>query len=246
MKTALIVEDERLLRESLRSHLADLWPELDTNREAADGIEAARALAEFMPDVAFLDIHIPGLHGLELARLISGRCHVVFVTAHQEYAVAAFDHGAVDFIVKPIEPERIAVTVARLRQRIDSPPPDLGEALRLIAKVDSGHIKWIQASAANKIRIIPIDEVQFFQADAKYTRVASNRGDVHIRKTVKELVDGLDPDRFWQIHRGTIVNAMRIESVTRKGDHMELKVIEREERLAVSLPFQQRFRNRWR
>jgi len=243
-RTALIVEDEPLLREALRSGLAKLWPELDTSREADDGLEAARQLAERLPDIAFLDIHIPGLNGLDLARLVSGRCHVVFVTAYQEHAVAAFEQGAVDFVVKPIESDRLAVTVARLRQRIDSAPADLGEALRLITKAAAA--QPIQASTGKRIRIVPVEEVLYFQADAKYTKVAAQRGDLHIRRSIKELIEGLDPDAFWQIHRGTIVNASRIDSILHDGDTMNLRVVGRDERLPVSQPFQGRFRSRWR
>jgi DNA-binding LytR/AlgR family response regulator len=247
LHSALIVEDEPLLRESLRAHLLRLWPELDTSRESGDGLDAARQLAERMPDVLFLDIHIPGLNGLEIARLVSGRCHVVFVTAFQEHAVAAFEQGAVDFIVKPIEADRLAVTVARLRQRIDTAPTDLGELLRLISKAAApDRIRWIQASTGNRIRIVPVREVLYFQADAKYTKVAAQRGDLHIRRTIKDLSECLDPDEFWQIHRGTIVNAARIDSVVHNGDHMELRITGRDEKLAVSQPFQGRFRNRWR
>jgi DNA-binding LytR/AlgR family response regulator len=246
-RSALIVEDEPLLRESLRAHLARLWPELDTSREAGDGLDAARQLAERLPDIAFLDIHIPGLNGLELARLVSGRCHVVFVTAFQEHAVAAFEQGAVDFVVKPIEPERLAVTVARLRQRIDAAPADLGEVLRLIAKASAGErIRWIQASVGNRIRIVPVEEVFYFQADAKYTKVAAQRGDLHVRRTIRELAEGLDSDAFWQIHRSTIVNASRIDSVVHDGGRMDLRLVGRDEKLSVSQPFQGRFRIRWR
>lgn len=241
--SALIVEDEPLLRASLRAHLAVLWPELDTAREAEDGLEAARQFADCLPDVAFLDIHIPGLNGLELARLVSGRCHVVFVTAFQEHTLAAFEQGAVDFVLKPIERERLAITVARLRQRIHSAPVDLSEALRLLAKANSSErIAWIQASSGNRIRIVPVQECFYFQADTKYTKVATLRGDVYIRKSIKELGQRLDADEFWQIHRGTIVNASYIDSVVRDGVRMDLRIVGRDEKLAVSQPFQSRFR----
>ncbi|MBI3715336.1 MAG: response regulator [Betaproteobacteria bacterium] len=241
--TALIVEDEPLLRAALRSHLTELWPALDVEREAADGIEAARMIGEHLPDVVFLDIHMPGLNGLEIARLVSGRCHVVFVTAFEEHAVAAFEEGALDFVVKPIDRDRLAVTVARLRQRITSAPADLGEALRRIDKNNQpDRIKWIQASVGSRIRIVPVEEVVFFQSEAKYTKVVTSRGDLHIRRSIKELAEGLDADAFWQIHRGTIVNAKLIDSVIRNGENMELSLVKRSERLAVSLPYQHRFR----
>jgi len=239
---SLIVEDEPLLRAALRDHLSALWPELEI-REAGDGLEAARALSERMPTMLFLDIQVPGLNGFEIARLASGRAHVVFVTAFQEHAIAAFEEGALDFVVKPIERERMAVTVARLRQRLASPPADIEPSLQKVAATQATHrIRWIQASAGYRIRIVPIEEVFYFQAEAKYTKVATERGEMHIRRTIKELVDGLDPESFWQVHRGTIVNAARIDAVIRDGEQMNLQLIGRRERLAVSQPFQARFR----
>ena len=241
--TALVVEDEPLLRQALISELARLWPELEVNRETGDGIEAAKLLGEALPDIVFLDIQIPGLNGLEIARLVSGRCHVVFVTAFEEHAVAAFEQGAVDFVVKPIERERLAVTVARLQQRIHSAPADLGEVLRMIAKANQpDQIRWVQASVGNRIRIVPVEEVFYFQSEAKYTKVVTTRGELHIRRSIKELSEGLDSDAFWQIHRGTIVNAKLIDSVARKGELMELRLVKRDERLAVSQPYQHLFR----
>jgi len=238
---ALIVEDEPLLRAGLRGQLEQLWSGLEIS-EAGDGLEAARLIAERGADVVFLDIQVPGLNGLELARLVSGKSHVVFVTAFQEHAPYAFEEGAVDFVVKPIERERLAVTVARLRERMKSEPADVEELLRRLGMRAAEPIRWIQASAGNRIRIVPVSEVAYFQADAKYTKVVSDRGEMHIRRTIKELVDGLDAEAFWQIHRSTIVNASRIDSVSREGDHMLLKLVGREEGLPVSAPFQHRFR----
>lgn len=243
MPRALVVEDEPLLRAALRDHLASLWPELEVE-EAADGLEAARAIAERMPEILFLDIQVPGLNGLEIARLASGRAHVVFVTAFQEHAIAAFDQGAVDFVVKPIESGRLAVTIARLRQRMASVPADLESLLRELANSGTkGRIRWVQASVGNRIRIVPVEEIHYFQADAKYTKVVTDRGELHIRRSIKELADGLDPEAFWQVHRGTIVNASRIDSIQRDGERMDLRLVGRPEKLAVSQPFQSRFRS---
>jgi DNA-binding LytR/AlgR family response regulator len=240
--SALIVEDEPLLRAALREHLAALWPDLEV-REAADGLEAARSVAEAAPSIVFLDIQVPALNGFEIARLVSGRSHVVFVTAFQEHALAAFEEGAVDFVVKPIERERLAVTVARLRQRMPAPPADIESLLRSLGSAATPKkIRWIQASAGNRIQVIPIEEVHYFQAESKYTKVATTRGEVHIRKSLKDLLDDLDPESFWQVHRGTIVNAARIDSVTRDGDTMSLKLVGRTETLPVSQPYQSRFR----
>ncbi len=241
--TALIVEDEPLLRAALRQHLAELWPQLDVSREAEDGITAIKMIGERLPDVLFLDIHVPGLNGLEVARLVSGRCHVVFVTAHQRHAVTAFEEGAVDFVVKPIERDRLAVTVARLRQRLTAAPVELTEVLRLIEKSRRPeNIRWIQASVGAQIRIVPVEEVIYFQSDAKYTKVVTTRGELHIRRSIKDLLDGLDPNDFWQIHRGTIVSAKCVDSVLRNSEQMQLRLVGRSEKLAVSEPYQFRFR----
>ncbi len=241
--TALIVEDEPLLRAALRQHLAELWPQLDVSREAEDGITAIKMIGERLPDVLFLDIHVPGLNGLEVARLVSGRCHVVFVTAHQQHAVTAFEEGAVDFVVKPIDRGRLAVTVARLRQRLTAAPVELTEVLRLIEKSRRPeNIRWIQASVGAQIRIVPVEEVIYFQSDAKYTKVVTRRGELHIRRTIKELLEGLDPNDFWQIHRGTVVNAKCVDSVSRNSEQMQLRLVGRSEKLAVSEPYQFRFR----
>jgi DNA-binding LytR/AlgR family response regulator len=241
--TALIVEDEPLLRAALRQHLAELWPQLDVSREAEDGIAAIKMIGERLPDVIFLDIHVPVLNGLEVARLVSGRCHVVFVTAYQEHAVTAFEEGAVDFVVKPIERDRLAVTVARLRQRLTSVPANLTEVLRLIEKSRRPeNIRWIQASVGTQIRIVPVEDVIYFQSDAKYTKVVTKRGELHIRRSIKELLEGLDPNDFWQIHRGTIVNAKCVDSVSRSSEQMRLRLVGRGEKLSVSEPYQFRFR----
>src|SRR5471032_455686 len=184
--TAILVEDEALLRSELRDQLGALWPELRILGEAGDGIEALRAFNEHQPDIVFLDIRIPGMNGLEIAELISRRAHVVFVTAHQEYAVAAFEHGAIDYVVKPLDMARLADTVARLKLRLRQQPPDLAG---LIAQLRGSQVpepvRWIQASVGDKIRIIPTEEVVYFQSDAKYTKVASDRGDMHIRRTIR-------------------------------------------------------------
>lgn len=243
--SAVLVEDEPLLLQGLANQLATLWPDLDTSRRAKDGVEAVRILSEKIPDIVFLDIHLPGLNGLEIARLVSGRCHVVFVTAYSEYAAAAFEEGAIDFVVKPIVTERLAITTARLRQRVTQPPADVTEALRRLSNLGQPeYIRWIQASAGNQIKFVPIEDIIYFQADAKYTKVVSTRGECHIRRTIKELADSLDPNLFWQVHRGTIVQAKLIDSVTRNGEAMTLKLIGCRDTLSVSQPYQPIFRQR--
>src|SRR5512135_916197 len=212
MATAIIADDERLMREQLRTRLGEVWPELQILAEARNGEEAVAAVNEHRPDLAFLDIRMPGMTGIEAARAIGDACHVVFITAYNEYAVDAFEHGAVDYVLKPAERERLEITVARLKKRLGTPPSDLGELLaklsaRLDGAVGAGEgsvrapLRWIQASVGQQLRLIPVGEVLFFTSDEKYTRVQTEGFEALIRKPIKELVDELDSDQFWQIHR---------------------------------------------
>jgi DNA-binding LytR/AlgR family response regulator len=241
--TGILVEDEALLRKELRNQLATLWPDLHIAAEAGDGVEALRAINQHQPDIVFLDIRIPGMNGLEVAARVSKRTHVVFVTAHQEYAVSAFEQGAIDYVVKPLDPARLATTVARLKLRMSHDPPDLtGLIAQLRESQPVEWVRWIQASVGDKIRIIPAEEVAYFQSEAKYTKVASDRGDLHIRRTIKELVGELDPKLFWQVNRGIIVNLARVEEVLRNGETLSVRMRGRPERLPVSQPFHHLFR----
>jgi DNA-binding LytR/AlgR family response regulator len=227
MTTAILADDERLMREQLRVRLAEVWPELRIVAEAKNGQEAVEAVRAHRPDLAFLDIRMPGMTGVEAAREIGAACHVVFITAYSEYAVEAFEHGAVDYVLKPAERERLALTVARLKQRLGSKPQDLSELLaELSAKLDGvaangqalssrRHLQWIQASMGQQLRMIPVADVLFFMSDEKYTRVQTETYEALIRKPIKELIEELDPEQFWQIHRSTIVNARAIAGVTR-------------------------------
>lgn len=239
--TALIAEDEPLLRGQLREALAAQWPALRVVAEAADGVAALAALVEHRPDVAFLDIRMPGASGLEVARAASGRCHVVFLTAYDEYALAAFDAGAVDYLLKPLDPARLARALERLRQRLAGPPADLRGLLDRLAPAEPERLRWIHASSGLQMRIVAVDEVAAFVAEAKYTRLLGVGFDAHIRKTIKELAGGLDPARFCQVSRGAVVNIGRIERVERDGGGgMRLWVAGTA--LAVSQPFQAQFR----
>ncbi|MDQ3189522.1 MAG: LytTR family DNA-binding domain-containing protein [Pseudomonadota bacterium] len=244
MPTAIIADDERLMREQLRVRLSEVWPELDVIVEAKNGQEAVSAVRQHRPDFAFLDIRMPGMTGLEAAREIGDACHVVFITAYNEYAVDAFEHGAVDYILKPAEVERLAMTVVRLQKRLGSKPVDLGGLLnQLSAKLEAGnargpergHLQWIQASVGQQLRLIPAAEVLFFTSDEKYTRVQTESFEALIRKPIRELIDELDPEQFWQIHRGTIVNAKAIAGVTRDFRGRQLVLIKgHNEKLEVS------------
>jgi DNA-binding LytR/AlgR family response regulator len=244
MSTALIAEDEPLLRRQLREALVTLWPELVIVAECEDGVQALDAVARHSPDVAFLDIRMPGLTGLDVARQIRGRCHVVFITAYDEHAIAAFESGAVDYVLKPVQPARLATTIERLKLRLLAPPSDLQHLLaRLVPAAAKGYLNWVQATTGNKLRLITVDEILAFQADAKYTNVLTRDGDALIRKPIKELAEELDPALFWQVHRSTIINIRSIDVVQRHDDgRMDVLLAGRKERLAVSRTYQHRFR----
>jgi len=216
--SAVIADDEPLLRAQLRSRLARLWPELDVVHEMENGRDIEGVIAAHSPALFFLDIHMPGVNGLEAARAIEGRAHVVFVTAFDQYAVEAFERGAIDYVLKPFNEERLQVTCARLKERLSERPARLEELVETIAArlAPAGdRLKWIKASVGSNVRMIPVEEVVFFQSDEKYTRVVTGDSEALIRKPIRELLDELDPARFWQIHRATIVNVDHIASVRR-------------------------------
>ena len=244
MPTALIAEDEPLLREQLKRRLAEAWPELSIVHEAANGGEAVDAFDATPVDVAFLDIRMPGMSGLDVARAIGGRSHVVFVTAYDEYAIAAFEEGAVDYLLKPVTAERIDKVVARLKARLGAQPLDLEGLLQRLANRDAPqHLKWIRASTANVMRMVPVEDVLFFQSEDKYTKVVTADGELLIKKTIKELFDELDPEAFWQIHRSTIVSLRAIAKVERDWrDQPVITLNGRPEKLVVSRTFAHRFK----
>jgi DNA-binding LytR/AlgR family response regulator len=235
--TAIIAEDEEALRDELRQRLSELWPELLVTGEAGTGIEALQLLEKHAPDVMFLDIQMPGMTGLEVAHQAQGRCHIVFVTAYDAYAVAAFETGVVDYVLKPLERERLRLAVDRARQRLGSTPPNLEALLReLIRNAEPrNYLRWITASVGQLMQLITVGDVVYFQADAKYTRVVTATCEALIRKPLNELRNELDPSVFWQIHRSTIVNANAIAAVSRDMlGHINLKLKRRDEKLHVS------------
>lgn len=244
---AVIADDEPLLRAQLRSRLARLWPGLEIVHEMENGKDVDQVLAAHSPALFFLDIHMPGVNGLEAARAIAGRAHVVFVTAFDQYAVEAFERGAIDYVLKPFNEERLALTCGRLRSRLSERPPRLEELVESIAArlAASGteHLRWIKASVGSNVRLIPVEEVLFFQSDEKYTRVVTGESEALIRKPIRELLDELDPVRFWQIHRATIVNVDHIAAV-RRGlkDQAEISLKGRDETLVVSRAFTHLFK----
>ncbi|HWS63682.1 MAG TPA: LytTR family DNA-binding domain-containing protein [Steroidobacteraceae bacterium] len=235
--TAILAEDEKVLRDELRQRLGELWPELIVVGEAGTGIEALQLLEKQMPDLMFLDIQMPGLTGLEVAHQAQGRCHIVFVTAYDAYAVAAFETGALDYVLKPLERERLRLAVDRVRQRLGSAPQNIEVLLRdLIRNAEPRkYLRWINASVGHLMQLITVDEVVYFQADAKYTRVVTATCEALIKKPLNELRNELDPSVFWQVHRSTIVNANAIAGVSRDMlGHINLKLKRRDEKLNVS------------
>jgi DNA-binding LytR/AlgR family response regulator len=245
---AVIAEDEGNLREELRETLAGVWPELAICAEAEDGPQALKALERHSPDVLFLDIQMPGMTGLDVARRASGRCHVVFVTAFDNYAVSAFDQGAVDYVMKPISPPRLAQAVDRVKERLSSAPANLDGLLeklagRLAEKQRREYLRWVTALQGTETRLITIEEIHYFRADAKYTIVATADQESMIRIPIKELVEQLDPEVFWQIHRGTVVNVNQVAGVSRDfRGHMVVRLKSRAETLPVSDTYAHRFR----
>ena len=245
-QTAVIAEDEPHLRDELCETLAEVWPELVIKAKARDGSEACEALQRFAPDVLFLDIEMPGKTGLEVAQFANGRCHIVFVTAYDNYAVEAFEHAAVDYVMKPVTAERLTETVRRLKAHTRERPPDLAGVLKFLAErlpTSREYLRWITVSEGQEMRLITLDEVCYFQSDTKYTRVVTAEKCPLIRRTIKELVDEIDPKVFWQIHRSTLVNVNSIAGVTRDfGGRMRVRVKQRKETLPVSESYIHLFR----
>lgn len=245
--TAIIAEDEPLLRDGLRDALAALWPELEIRAFAENGVEAIRALSDGVPDVLFLDIQMPGASGLEVARIASGKCHVVFVTAYDKYAVAAFEQGAVDYVMKPFSTARLATAISRVRERLKGAPANLDGLLRVLAEQSNParqYLRWISVTQGRTVRLITTDEICYFQADNKYTTLVTLAGQSLINKTIKELVKDLDPETFLQIHRGTIVNINAIAAIHRDlHGRYQVRLKHRSEALQVSASFAHLFRN---
>jgi DNA-binding LytR/AlgR family response regulator len=229
MPTALIADDEPHLAAHLREQLTSLWPDLQVLHVARNGDDAAARIAELQPDVAFLDIQMPGLTGLEVAEGIEGRTRVVFVTAYDAYAVEAFEHEAVDYVLKPIKTERLQRTVERVQRALAEPVDDaaLAAVLRRLqpqqAPAGSAPLRWIRAGSGDLTHQIAVDEVLFFHADDKYTCVQTAESEHLIRTTIAELAATLDAQQFWQIHRSTIVNLRHLAG-TRRDEASRLYV----------------------
>jgi len=218
---AVIADDEQILRDHLVRCLANLWPELNICGIAENGRQALTMIEQYEPDIAFLDIRMPELTGLEVAQQIADHCRIVFVTAYDDYAVQAFEQQAVDYLVKPIRDERLFKTIKRLQSSIDiqQTPPDLTDLLdHLQTATKKDCLRWIRASYQDTIRLIAVEDIVYFQSGDKYTSVITDERELLIRKPLKQLVDELDPNHFWQVHRGIIVNVAYITSVERDNN----------------------------
>jgi DNA-binding LytR/AlgR family response regulator len=234
MTTALIADDEPMLRQVLKNALTDLWPELEIIAECGDGAESLRMIEARHPDVCFLDIRMPKLSGLDLAERVQGSSQIVFVTAYDEHAVTAFEQGAVDYLLKPIRRGRLAATIQRLQGR-------LGDGAREAAR--KPFLKRIQANVGNTLRFFSVEDIHYCHSDGKYTRIVTGHADALIRRSLTALLEHLDPDRFWRIHRGTVINIDCVDRVVRNADG-DMKVLLKGNgvELAVSKPQQSLFR----
>jgi DNA-binding LytR/AlgR family response regulator len=256
--TALIADDEPLLRDALRRLLAEVWPALDIVAEARNGREAVRLFDERHPDICFLDVHMPGLSGVDAANHIGRRAHLVFITAYDHYAVQAFAQGALDYLLKPVEPARLADTVSRLKERLQSSRPainteqllqQLSEQLAKLQSAGSRNdaLRWIRAQAGKTVRLIAIDDVDYLRSDAKYTIVAWRDGgkpaEAVVRTPLKELLERLDAEQFAQVHRSVVVNLRAISHVKRHDNETaEIHVKGRDDVLPVSRNYLHLFR----
>ncbi|MBK9625901.1 MAG: response regulator transcription factor [Rhodocyclaceae bacterium] len=253
--TALVADDEPLLRERLISILARVWPELVIVAEARNGREAVELFDQHAPQIVFLDVHMPGMNGIEAARCIGRQAQIVFVTAHENYAVEAFRQGAIDYVVKPFDEARLLDTVLRLRQRLSAasaiPVADgsIEAVLEKLAKemreqrAPQKYLSWIKASVGAAVRLIPVAQIFYLRSDAKYTLVVWQGGEALIRRTIRELADELDPDKFAQIHRSTIVNLHFVKQVTHGSNETgDVHLTDRTETLPVSRSYLHLFR----
>lgn len=243
---AILAEDEPLQADEIADLLKALWPQLQIVARAGDGVAALDLIETHRPDIAFLDIQMPLLTGIDVARQIAGRCHVAFITSYDEHALEAFEAGAVDYILKPPTATRLARTIERLKSRLQQPAVDLRQALREL--FDRGpetprYLQWINASRGAAVRLTTVEEILYFKADQKYTLVVTAEAEALIKKTIRDLTSELDPTMFWQVHRSTIVNVHAIDSVIRDDrGNLALRLKQRAERLPVSEAYQHLFR----
>ncbi len=249
LPTALIIEDEALPRQRLREGLAALWPQLQVVAEAEDGERGLALALELRPDIVFVDIRLPGLDGLSLARRIKGLAHIVFVTAYDAHAVEAFDQGAVDYLLKPLADARLRETVQRLQQRLQWPPAEVARWLQqwnppVLERVPppATPLRWLQASQGERLHLVMVADVSHFRSDNKYTCAVTPEGEYLLRLSLRELLAQLDPEQFWQIHRAVVINLAHVARVERRLTGMDVLLKGSETRLPVSQTFQARFK----
>lgn len=256
MPKCVVAEDESLLREAILQQLSVTWRDLTIVAACEDGGSALEAISEHQPEIVFLDIRMPGLSGLEVAAAMtqtSPRSQIVFVTAYNQYAIDAFEKGAVDYLLKPVSLERLLATVKRLKARMATGTVDMQAAINHLVRQLSDSpadqpnpepLVWITASVGNETRLIMVDDIAYFQADSKYTVVMTAEGESLLRKPIRDLLQVLDNTLFKQIHRSTIVNMRAIASITRDETGKGIvKLKNRPETLSVSQPFMNLFRN---
>jgi DNA-binding LytR/AlgR family response regulator len=238
----LIAEDEALLAAEIGEELLRLWPQADIVATVHDGHAALQALEQLKPQVCFLDVQMPGLSGLELARLAAGRAHIVFITAYDQYALQAFDEGAVGYLLKPLDTVKLARTLQRVKERLAQPPADLSN---LVAKLQPPvePLRWLTVQRGKELQLITVDDVEYFRADNKYVAVVTADSEALISLPLKELVARLDGELFWQVHRSTIVNARAIKAVSRSlSGKLSIQLKHRPEALEVSSAYAHRFK----
>jgi DNA-binding LytR/AlgR family response regulator len=251
--TALLADDEPHLVAHLAQRLAVQWPELALVATCVNGLEALERIQALRPDMAFLDIRMPGLSGLEVAARLTVPCRLVFVTAYDQFAVEAFEREAVDYLLKPVSDERLGRTLARLRGLTGPPPPPPGTLLAQMQALLAGAglggpaapapLRWIKAQAGTTLRLVAVDEVHYFQANGKYTSVFTREAELLIRTPIKDLAGQLDPDQFWQVHRGTLVNVRQIAAARQDAlGRLTLHLKQRPETLPVSRGYAHLFR----
>jgi DNA-binding LytR/AlgR family response regulator len=248
--SAVVADDERLMRVQIIDRLKEAWPELVIVGEASNGREAVTMVQALEPDIVFLDISMPEMDGIQTARALAGRVHIVFVTAYDQYAISAFEQGAIDYLLKPADPQRVALTCARLRERLEQKPDPMDALLaQLSQRLGAGgvasreYLRWVQASVGANLRMITTADILFFRAEDKYTRVQTQGFEALIRKPIKELLDELDPKEFWQIHRSTVVRVDAVEQVSRNFSGKQIVHVKGStEKLEVSRTFNHLFK----
>jgi len=246
--TAIVADDEALILAAVVRHLEKLWPELAVTGQAKNGMDALDLMEQTSPDIAFLDIRMPGMTGLEVAKKFKGRCRIVFITAYDQYAVQAFESEAVDYILKPVSPDRLAVTIARLRQRCRAQDPapleQIQKVIQLIENRDPpDHLNLITVKTGDELQFIPVARVVFFKAEDKYTIVQTASHEYLIKTPIRELADRLDPDRFRRVHRSAIVNMEKIQAIQRSfTNQMVIRFADTDRKIRVSRAYEYLFK----